>query len=162
MFTFRGYNYLQFIYLYFQSNLTIIDDKNDTICPACLNLLKESTIQLTVESLLKDDRLKTYKCDTIVCAIQFPIILNLRQLSIWIGLITEFPGKISTIESPDISVKEVFKYILNQRICTATNKIFDPNGIMANFYFEVENEDLELINLLDVKPGLFDENQKKR
>lgn len=111
---------------------------------------------------MSDEKLNTYECDKIVCAIQFPIILNLRQLSIWFGLLNEFPSEIDNLEPPDISVKEVFKYILNPRVCEATKKEFDPNGIMVNFYFDSENESEELMGLLDVKPGLFNENEKKR
>lgn len=132
------------------------------MCPACLNLLSDSTISSTVDALLNDEKLKSYECDRIVCAIQLPIILNLRQLSIWLALLTKFPNKIDSLEPPDISVKEVFKYILNPRVCEATMKEFDPNGIMVQFYFEAENESVELMGLLEVKPGLFNDNEKKR
>lgn len=155
-------DYLDVLKTLEKKKIEVTNDSPDSICPACLNLLSESTIVSAVEKLVADPSWQTYNCESIICAIQLPIILNVRQLSLWMALLSEFPEQIDHNIPPDVSVKDVFKLILNPRVCELTKKEFDPNGMMVNFYFGAENEAQELVSLLNVKPGLFSEKDKER
>lgn len=92
----------------------------------------------------------------------FPLLLHLRQLTVWVGLINKFEKRFSTETPPDVAVKEVFKTLLNPRICDAVKRTFDQNGLMINIIFEVKDEIKELEKLTEVKPELFSKYQSRQ
>lgn len=52
-------------------------------------------IEKTARKVLDETDLHTYECETVYTSVSFPILLQIRELSIWIGLCKKFPDAIS-------------------------------------------------------------------
>lgn len=55
---------------------------------------------------------------------------------------------------PNISIKDAFKYIFNDKLCKSTNREIEThqNGILVNLFYEYEFEQEEIEKLLALKP----------
>lgn len=148
--------------MFFKRELEYIPDTEEKICPLCLNLLADQTINEVLTSLAQNTDLVKYDSPFILTAIQLPIILNVRQLSIWFAVVERFPQLFKSTEAPDVPIKEVLKFRLNPKICEQTGREFDIQGVMVNIGFGVRDESTELIKLLKVKPNLFSERDIER
>lgn len=144
--------------------MACIKRKKLNICYACLGLFNDSFLIDTLEKIASDTNLKTYNCDKLLTSLSLPIALHLRQLTIWIALLKKYPGKISAITPPDVPLKEVYKSILNPKVCESTRKEFEQNqnGIMVNLYYEYKNDENELEKLKLVDPKLFANRERGR
>ncbi|XP_053960994.1 putative tRNA pseudouridine synthase Pus10 [Anastrepha ludens] len=106
--------------------------KRQNVCPTCLDLFSNSFKEQLLQAILCTD-IEKYECAGIVVAISIPIVLQLRQLSMWYALLDKFGSDISLDRSPDVSLKEAIKLILNPTICESLRKNYDiNNGLMIN------------------------------
>ncbi|XP_011207784.1 putative tRNA pseudouridine synthase Pus10 [Bactrocera dorsalis] len=104
--------------------------KRQNVCPTCLGLFSEEFKEQLLQSIENTD-IDKYECDGIVVAISIPIVLQLRQLSMWYALLDKFGDNINLDRAPDVSLKEAIKLILNPTICERLNKSYDiSNGLM--------------------------------
>uniref|UniRef100_A0A336MFF3 tRNA pseudouridine(55) synthase n=1 Tax=Culicoides sonorensis TaxID=179676 RepID=A0A336MFF3_CULSO len=126
-------------------------------CTICLGLFQETIIEKIVHSLKTHPDLQKYDCPTISAAFSLPIILQLRQLIVWITLLKQFPGKYDQENPPDIPIKDCFRAIVNQKLIEVTGKPIDmgANGILITFEFQFENEHEILSKLTLVNPKYF-------
>lgn len=67
----------------------------ENVCIACLGLFSESIMTDTLSQIVDHPDVQAYQCDTVLSSFSLPILLNLRQLSIWVGLIRKFPNRFS-------------------------------------------------------------------
>lgn len=66
--------------------------KKSNVCIACLGLFEDNFIENILDSIFKHPDIDSFECDTVLTSISLPILLHLRQLSIWIGLLNMFPN----------------------------------------------------------------------
>lgn len=135
-------------------------------CTICLGLFQTKIIEEISEALKTHPDLPKYKdCPTISAAFSFPIILQLRQLIVWVSLLKRFPGEFNQEEPPGIPIKDCFRAIVNQKLTEITKKPLDmhANGILVSFEFQYENELEVLSKLTLVHPKYFkDRNQMSK
>ncbi|XP_063702065.1 putative tRNA pseudouridine synthase Pus10 [Culicoides brevitarsis] len=126
-------------------------------CVACLGLFQSKIIDEITEALKTHPDLPKYDCPTVSAAFSFPIILQLRQLILWVTLLKRFPGEFKQDEPPDIPIKDCFRAIVNQKLVEVLKKPLDPNanGILVTFEFNFENELEILTKLTLVNPKYF-------
>lgn len=125
--------------------------KRQNVCPTCFNLFSESFKEQLLQAILDTDIAK-YDCDGIVVAMSIPIVLQLRQLSMWYALLDKFGNSFHKDRAPDVSLKEAIKLILNPTICEKLNKHYDiDNGLMININLchEMENEEIARLEKLN-------------
>lgn len=60
--------------------------------------------------------------------------------------------------APNISIKETFKYLMNQLLCSRTQRQLElnQNGILVNIFLDHPDEDAELSQLSLIKPYTYD------
>lgn len=64
------------------------------ICAACLGIFQNNFIDELATEIVEKSNLNTYECATLYTGITMPILLLLRELSLWIALIKRFPESI--------------------------------------------------------------------
>lgn len=64
------------------------------ICVACLGIFQHTFIEEIATEIIKNSNLSSYDCDTLYTSITIPISLQVRELSLWIALIKQFPKTI--------------------------------------------------------------------
>lgn len=69
-----------------------------TICIACLGIFQNDTIDAAIREIIENTELHTYECDSIYTSISVPILVQIRELSLWIALHQKFPNSISDSE----------------------------------------------------------------
>lgn len=69
--------------------------RKPNICIACLGIFENDMIDALAREILENSELKTYECDTLYTSISIPILLQTRELSLWIGLLKKFPNSIN-------------------------------------------------------------------
>lgn len=127
--------------------------KRPNVCPTCLGLFSEDFKEQLLESIEGTD-INKYDCDGIVVAISIPIVLQVRQLSMWYALLDKFGDNINLDRAPDVSLKEAIKLIMNPTICERLNKTYDiNNGLMLTINLS-HIEDQEGIAQLEKLNGL--------
>lgn len=67
------------------------------ICAACLGIFHE--LDTVAKNIIENSNLTSYECTSLYSSIQIPINISIRDLSIWIDLIENFPEKINTGKS---------------------------------------------------------------
>ncbi|XP_011178472.1 putative tRNA pseudouridine synthase Pus10 [Zeugodacus cucurbitae] len=133
--------------------------KRQNVCPTCLGLFSENFKEHLLQSIVKSD-IDKYECDGIVVAISIPIVLQLRQLSMWYALLDKFGDNINLERAPDVSLKEAIKLILNPIICEKLNKIYDiNNGLMVTINL-IHTEEEEGIAQLEKLNSLVNPRKK--
>lgn len=65
-------------------------------------------------------------------------------------------------QTPDIDIKDVMKNIVNTKLCDELNKKFDPDGLMINIFFTMDDELSMMEKLESVAPELMVERNKQR
>lgn len=65
-------------------------------------------------------------------------------------------------QPPDIDIKDVIKNILNEKLSDELNKKFDPDGLMINIFFTMDDELSMMTKLEKVAPELMVERNKQR
>lgn len=133
------------------------------VCIVCLDLFQDNTIDTVVQQVLEKTDLHSYDCDSIYTSVSLPILIQVRELTLWIALLRKFPEAINDTQPPNISVKEILKYLINLKVCAATNKRLehDQNGILVNVFFEHECENDEISKLELVAPSSFTPSTKR-
>uniref|UniRef100_W8BJK2 tRNA pseudouridine(55) synthase n=1 Tax=Ceratitis capitata TaxID=7213 RepID=W8BJK2_CERCA len=115
--------------------------KRRNVCPTCLDLFSDDFRDQLLLSISSTD-IGKYDCDGIVIAMSIPIILQLRQLSMWYALIDKFGDNVSLDRTPDVSLKEAIKLILNPTICEKLKKSYDiNNGLMVTINLSHSQEE---------------------
>lgn len=81
--------------------LTIVENndvkrRKENVCTACLGIFQGDMIEDTVQEIINNTNLKMYECDTIYTSVSLPILLQIRELSLWLAMIRQFPDAIST------------------------------------------------------------------
>lgn len=128
--------------------------KKSNICIACLGLFQDDAIENVIKQIITTTDLHTYDCETIYTSVSLPILMQTRELSLWIALLKKFPNEVSDSQLPNISIKEVFKYLVNEELCkqTARKLEHDQSGILVNVFFEHDCEHEEIDRLDFVTP----------
>lgn len=126
-------------------------------CTICLGLFEDNLIERICETIENHPELPNYKSKKVNCAVSVPIILQVRQLLVWLDLLKTFPEAFRTDTAPDNSIKDAFRMIVNQKVCAKINKYADPNGILLSINLAFPNEETELQKLAKIKPELFRE-----
>lgn len=162
-------------------DVCVIKRKKSNACIACLGLFEENCLENVLQTITNHPDIVKFECNTVLTSISLPIILHLRQLSIWFGLLENFPkhfkkGKqlkalfyIQRIKdnlnslyidiAPDTPLKEIFKQLINPKVCEKIGKTFEQNqnGLSINIFFEHEKEKTELQALQNVNLKYFKE-----
>ncbi|KXJ72497.1 hypothetical protein RP20_CCG017875 [Aedes albopictus] len=129
----------------------------ENVCVACLGLFESDLIGSLLDQVRSDgSEFKRYQCEGFTSSIFLPIVFHLRQLSLWIALVEQFPGRFEKEgPPPDVSVKDAFKMVLNRKLEEALGKPFSVNGVAINVLFKYAKDDEEIRLLAKVKPGVF-------
>lgn len=69
--------------------------KKENICSACLGIFQDDMIEKTSRKILDETDLHSYECETVYTSVSLPILLQIRELSLWIALYNKFPDAIS-------------------------------------------------------------------
>lgn len=69
--------------------------KKENICSACLGIFQDDMIEKTARKILDETDLHSYECETVYTSVSLPILLQIRELSMWIALYNKFPDAIS-------------------------------------------------------------------
>ncbi|XP_053684571.1 putative tRNA pseudouridine synthase Pus10 isoform X2 [Sabethes cyaneus] len=132
------------------------------ICVACLGLLDGRLMETLLEQIVTKEALRQYDCQGFTSSVSLPIALHLRQLSLWLAVLERFPDRFNKTAFPDVTVKDAFKMILNQKLELALDKKFSVNGVMVNVNFKYANEEAELQLLEKIKPEVFVDRKAKK
>lgn len=80
----------------------------------------------------------------------------------WLALLEKFPESFNENKMPDVAVKDVLKYILNDKLASELGKEFQVDGLMINVHFTLDNETDMLERLKKAAPNLIVEwNSRK-
>lgn len=132
-------------------------------CTICLDLFSEDLLNEIDQNLKSHPELSNYNCPKVITAVSLPIILHLRQFSVWIDLLETFPQHFKKNDGPpDTNIKDAFRSIVSAKVCAATGKYSDPNGMTVTVTMTYHNEDEELLRLANVKPDLFRERKQNK
>lgn len=132
-------------------------------CTVCLGLFRDELLEEIDNKIKCHPDLSQYNCSKIITAVSIPILLQLRQLSVWIDLLETFKEHFDKETGPpDTNIKDAFRSIISAKTCAATGKYSDPNGIMVTVTLTYHNEDEELLRLSNVKPELFRERKQNK
>ncbi|KAM7353942.1 pseudouridine synthase 10 [Cochliomyia hominivorax] len=133
------------------------------VCPCCLGLFSKDFQTQLIDRILKSD-VNNYECNDIVVAISMPMLLQIRQLSMWFALLDKFGSKIDKEKALDVPLKEAVKLIINPIVCDELKKEYDSNGIMINIQVShvQEAEELEKLKQLHNKAFPTPANTKRQ
>lgn len=90
----------------FQRDIEIPGDQNhcdepnikrakSNICIECLGLFQNDFLDTIAREIVETTELSSYECNTIYTSISVPILIQIRELALWIYLLKQLPGKIS-------------------------------------------------------------------
>lgn len=65
------------------------------ICVACLGIFQNDFIRQAADEIIEKSNLSTYECATVYTSITMPVSLQVRELSLWIGLLKQFSDSMS-------------------------------------------------------------------
>ncbi|XP_055839951.1 putative tRNA pseudouridine synthase Pus10 [Episyrphus balteatus] len=141
--------------------LTIPDD-NEVLskksrpnpCSTCLGLFSEEFQQEIIDKITCCN-IDQFDCQQIGIALSMPMLLQIRQLSMWFALMKKFGSKIDEERSPDVPLKEAAKLILNPIICKKLNKTYNSEGILINVFLDHPDEENDVAKLLKVNESVF-------
>lgn len=97
-------------------NGTIVNDEDEpeakrgksNVCIACLGIFQNDTIDAAIREIIENTDLHTYECDSIYTSISVPILVQIRELSLWIALHQKFPNSISDSEFDQITIDTTY------------------------------------------------------
>lgn len=72
--------------------------RKSVVCVACLGIFQNDTINAAIEEIVENTDLHTYECSTLYTSISLPILVQIRELALWIALHQKFPYSISDSE----------------------------------------------------------------
>lgn len=124
------------------------------MCPCCIGLFSKDFQSKLIEGILKTD-IQKFECNEIVVAISMPMLVQIRQLSMWYALIDKFGDKIDKEKSPDVPLKEAVKLIINPIVCDELKKDYNANGIMINILVSHIQEDEDVGKLKQLHEKVF-------
>lgn len=127
-------------------------------CTICLGLFQSDTFDAIEKAIKECSEIKRYETKKVCSAVSFPVILQLRQLIVWIALLKEFPGMFKEESPPDISIKDAFRALINTKLTDSTkelNTYIDPNGMTVMFSFTYPKEEEVLLKLPLIRPDIF-------
>ncbi|KAL1396871.1 hypothetical protein pipiens_010197 [Culex pipiens pipiens] len=128
----------------------------ENLCVACLGLFEPSRLEALLEQVRNSSDFKAYDCQFFNSSISLPIVLHLRQLSLWLALLERFPARYDrNSPAPDVAVKDALKAMLNRKLEDVLGKPFSVHGVSVNVFFEYGGEEAELGVLKQVKPEVF-------
>ncbi|XP_037810009.1 putative tRNA pseudouridine synthase Pus10 [Lucilia sericata] len=133
------------------------------VCPCCLGLFSKDFRAQLIERILKTD-IQNFECNDIVVAISMPMLVQVRQLSMWFALLEKFGPRIDKEKALDVPLKEAVKLIINPIVCEELKKDYDANGIMINIQVThaQEAEELEKLKQLHDKAFPTAPNSKRQ
>ncbi|XP_055625856.1 putative tRNA pseudouridine synthase Pus10 [Toxorhynchites rutilus septentrionalis] len=135
----------------------------ENTCVACLGLFESELLENLLTEICSSASFKEYDCQAFSSSISLPLVLHLRQLSLWIDLLERFPNRYDNSSSPpDVTVKDAFKMILNRKLEEKLKRPFSTNGVMVNVFFKYADEERELLLLEKVKPEVFVDRKAKK
>uniref|UniRef100_A0A1A9UPZ7 tRNA pseudouridine(55) synthase n=1 Tax=Glossina austeni TaxID=7395 RepID=A0A1A9UPZ7_GLOAU len=124
------------------------------VCPTCLGLFSKEFQQCIIDGILKTD-IEKYDYRDVVVAISMPMMLQIRQLSMWYGLLERFSPLIDMEKAPDVPLKEAAKLILNPIICKELHRNYEANGVQINVTLVHNKEMDELAKLQKLHERAF-------
>lgn len=65
------------------------------VCIECLGLFQNDYLATIAKEIVETTELSSYECDTIYTSISVPILIQIRELALWIHFLKQLPGKIS-------------------------------------------------------------------
>lgn len=72
-----------------------IKRSKSNVCIECLGLFQNDYLNTIAKVIVETTELNSYECDTIYTSISVPILIQIRELALWIHLLKQLPGKIS-------------------------------------------------------------------
>ncbi|KAH8377231.1 hypothetical protein KR093_004331 [Drosophila rubida] len=124
------------------------------ICTTCLGLFSKDFQQQLIDGILRSDYAK-YDSPGIVLAFNLPMVLQLRQLSMWFALQSKFGASVDSNFAPDVPIKEAVKLILHPIVCTQLGKEYDANGLMINIELRHSTEADDVAQLVQLNKAAF-------
>ncbi|XP_037958737.1 putative tRNA pseudouridine synthase Pus10 [Teleopsis dalmanni] len=134
--------------------------QRSNVCTTCLGLFSKEFQEKLIAAILKQG-LEEHECSSIVVAISTPIILQVRQLSMWFALRQKFEH-INTERPPDVPLKEAIKLIINPILCEKLHKNYDVNGIMISVTLMHNQNSEEISNLEKLNKHLYREKHENQ
>lgn len=86
-----------------------IKRSKSNVCIECLGLFQNDYLNTIAKEIVEKTELNSYECDTIYTSISVPILIQIRELALWIHLLKQLPGKISESMLLLITLVDVFK-----------------------------------------------------
>ncbi|XP_049539836.1 putative tRNA pseudouridine synthase Pus10 [Anopheles darlingi] len=127
----------------------------ENVCIACLGLF--DSLDSLADEVKQSEAFQRYsKCEAgFFTSISLPLVLHLRQLSLWYDVVERFPDNFDKQTLPDIAVKDALKMVLIPRLERALDKPFSVDGVMVTVPYTYDNEQKELQALERISPGIF-------
>lgn len=72
--------------------------RKPNVCIACFGIFQNDMIDTIVSEVLQNTNLNSYDCETIYTSVSVPILVQIRELAIWVCLLENFPASISDSE----------------------------------------------------------------
>uniref|UniRef100_A0A1A9WKU4 tRNA pseudouridine(55) synthase n=1 Tax=Glossina brevipalpis TaxID=37001 RepID=A0A1A9WKU4_9MUSC len=124
------------------------------VCPTCLGLFSKEFQKYIIDGILKAE-IENYDCRDVVVAISMPMMLQIRQLSMWYALLERFCPLIDMEKAPDVPLKEAVKLILNPILCKELQRNYEASGIIINVTLMHSEELDELAKLQKLHEKAF-------
>lgn len=124
------------------------------VCPCCLGLFSKDFQKQLIGTILKTN-IHNFECNDIVVAISMPMLLQIRQLSMWYALMDKFGPQIDKERAMDVPIKEAVKLIVNPIVCEELKKDYEANGIMINIQLTHAQEAEEVDKLKKLHEKAF-------
>uniref|UniRef100_A0A1B6E3L2 tRNA pseudouridine(55) synthase n=1 Tax=Clastoptera arizonana TaxID=38151 RepID=A0A1B6E3L2_9HEMI len=134
-------------------------------CSACLDTLKPSFIDDTVDKVIEALNKENYDSETFNIALTLPISFYLRAHSFWFFLVSNFPFFCEVFHHNGVvvtGVKEAWKYIVIPKIEKSVNKQYNPiSDLTISVELSYSSDYDESLSLLKMHPNIFGPQQKK-
>ncbi len=129
-------------------------------CVTCFGIF--DLIDEILRKIRHHEELPQYEVNRFFTSLHLPLSLNLVQLQMWLALLEKFPEMFSESKTPDLSVKDVLKHILNEKLGKEIEKEFQVDGLLINIHLTLDTEVEMLENLIKAAPNLMAEwNSRK-
>ncbi|XP_050097818.1 putative tRNA pseudouridine synthase Pus10 [Anopheles aquasalis] len=134
----------------------------ENVCIACLGLF--DSLDSLADEVKQSETFQRYsKCEAgFFASISLPLVLHLRQLSLWYDVVERFPANYDKLTFPDIAVKDALKTVLIHHLERTLGKPFSVDGVMVTVPFTYEHEQKELQALERIRPGIFAERKAQK